>query len=247
MEKTIIEKRLGITGDYQYQAVRSRNYLQANWHSNKLGVLKELLDRYHPKTVLDLGTGSGNFELTFANHVQKIVGVDYNDDALAFLEKELKKQKIKNVQLIKRDITTLSGANGIGKFDMIIMIDVLEHIKIESGEKLIKSFRKFLTPHGKVVIVTPNYGGLWPVIEKGIDRFTKIPNLEDMQHVAKFDFGSLPLLFEKHGFNTIYGRTFNTFSYLMPGKKLASALCTLEQSIAFPYGNLLLFVFESEA
>src|SRR5258706_1139906 len=93
----IIEKQLGITGDYQFKAIRSRNYFQSNWHNNKLAVLQNLITKYQPQTVLDLGTGSGNFELTFANQLQKIVGVDYNDEALKFLEQELKKREIKNV------------------------------------------------------------------------------------------------------------------------------------------------------
>jgi len=40
--------------------------------------------------VLDLGTGSGNFELAYAKKLKKIVGVDYNDKLLAFLKNKLR-------------------------------------------------------------------------------------------------------------------------------------------------------------
>ncbi|KKQ53087.1 MAG: hypothetical protein UT19_C0017G0003 [Candidatus Woesebacteria bacterium GW2011_GWB1_39_10b] len=82
--KIIIEKQLGIPGDYQYKALRSKNYLQSNWHRNKWLVIGNLLNQYKPEKVLDLGTGSGNFELIFSGMVKKIVGIDYNDEALNF-------------------------------------------------------------------------------------------------------------------------------------------------------------------
>lgn len=68
----IIEKQLGITGDYQYKAIRSKNYLQANWHNNKMLAMKQQLDIHKPETGLDLGTGSGNFELLFAIDLKKL-------------------------------------------------------------------------------------------------------------------------------------------------------------------------------
>src|SRR5260221_5594765 len=100
----ITEKKLGITGDYQFRALKAKKYLQANWHQNKLTIIEKLLDLYGTKSLLDLGTGSGNLELKFANRLNKIVGVDYNDEALSFLSKELKRRKIKNVKLIYHDI-----------------------------------------------------------------------------------------------------------------------------------------------
>ena len=86
----IIEKELGITGDYQYQALRKGNFLQSNWHANKLEIVKYLLKKYQPKSVLDLGAGSGNLELKFAHLVKKITAIDYNDEAVSFLKNKLK-------------------------------------------------------------------------------------------------------------------------------------------------------------
>ena len=88
--KQITEKTLGITGNYQYQAIRSHNFFQSNWHHNKWLVVEKLLTTYQPKNVLDLGTGSGNFELGFHSRIKNIVGVDYNEvSAFVILEKLL--------------------------------------------------------------------------------------------------------------------------------------------------------------
>ena len=242
--KPIIEKQLGITGDYQYKALRSSNFLQANWHQNKLTILTKLLDAYKPKTILDLGTGSGNFELAFAKKLTKIVGVDYYNEALVFLSKELKKRKIKNVKLVKEDILNVRKITKLGKFDAIIMVDVIEHLKAKPAFKLIASFKKVLNPDGKIIIITPNYKSAWQIIENLLDRFTGIPHLENMQHILKFDPVSLRNTFLKYKYAPLAHYTFNTISFLAPNKELSSALCNFETSFPFPYGSLLAYVFK---
>lgn len=241
----IVEKKLGITGDYQYKALQSHNFLQSNWHYNKLVVIGEILDLYKPKTVLDLGTGSGNLEMTFAQKVEKIVGIDYNDEAIIFLKSELGKRGIKNVKLINQDILDLAKTNDLGKFDMIFIIDVLEHLEAKSLDNLIAGFRKLLNSKGKIIIVTPNYGGFWPFVERFIiDKFTSLPHLENMQHVTKFNFKRLSEIFKKHGYKLSKLTTFNTFSFLFPTKFLSRLLNNFELKLSSPFGNLILAVFE---
>lgn len=243
--KKIIEKELGIKGDYQYKAIRSRNFLQANWHSNKLAVLHMLIEKYAPRSILDLGTGSGNFELQMAERVTKIVGVDYNDEALSFLRGQLKKKNIKNVRLVHQDILKPEKLMRLGKFDMIVMIDVIEHLDEKRAEKLIGSFQKLITKGGHVVIITPNYGGLWPGIEKMVDTFTPIPHLENMQHITKYNRAKLRKIFSRGGLEEEYSSTFNTFSFAMPQRKMAGILSRFELSLKISFGNLLLSVFKA--
>jgi len=246
MTKPITEKTLGIKGDYQYRAIRSRNFFQANWHRNKWLVVDKLINLYQPQTVLDLGTGSGNFELNFATKVKKIVGLDYNDEALTFLGSELKSKKITNVHLINQDINKLADLS-LGKFDLILIVDVLEHIPLPSVRNLVAGLANNLNPKGKIIIVTPNYQGLWPIVERLVDRFTNLPNLEDIQHVTKFNIDLLETVFNRDSFKIVQRGTFNTFSYLFPIKILSSLLCLLEMRLPFLWGNLIYAVFEKSA
>src|SRR5260221_1636863 len=236
----ITEKKLGITGDYQFRALKAKKYLQANWHQNKLTIIGKLLDLYGTKTLLDLGTGSGNLELTFSSKLNKIVGVDYNDEALKFLKSQLTKRKIKNVKLVQADILNPSKLSKLGKFDMVIMVDVIEHLEAKKGTELIKSFKKLLNKNGKVVIITPNYSSLWPLIESFMDRFTPgIPHLDGVQHVTKFNEENLRKIFKKNGgYKMVKSSTFNSFAYLIPGKKISECLTKLELDLALPFGNL---------
>ena len=240
-----MEKQLGITGDYQYKALQSRNFLQSNWHYNKLTVIDQLLNLYQPQTVLDLGTGSGNLELNFAGKVKKIVGVDYHDEALIFLSAELKKRKIKNVSLINQNILELSGEKNLGKFDMIFIIDVLEHLETKSIDNLIANFKKWLNLQGKIVVITPNYGGFWPFLERIIiDKLTSLPHLGKMQHVTEFNSQKLLKVFGKHDYKLCRLTTFNTFSFLFPTKFLTRLLNNFELKLSSSFGNLILAVFE---
>jgi len=209
-------------------------------------VVSHLIDEYKSESALDLGTGSGNFELEFCHRLKKIVGVDYNDEALAFLSKKLKQVKSKNVKLVNANVLDAPKITHLGRFDMILMIDVLEHLEEKAAEKLITGFKKLLTRNGKVVIVTPNYIGFWPFMEKVIiDKFTNFPHLENMQHITKYGPENLIGVFKKNGFRVAKITTFNTFSYLVPSKDISAKLCALELKLTLPFGNLILGVFEA--
>lgn len=240
----IVEKKLGIPPDYQYKALRSNNFLQANWHNNKLIVLNFILKLTKAKRILDLGTGSGNFELTFAKNVDQIVGVDYNDEAIKFLKSKLRENKIKNVHLITEDIRNIEKIKYPGKFDLIIIVDVIEHLKIAGADKLTSKITKFLKKDGKVCIITPNYKSSWLIIEKLLDKFTVFPYLKDEQHLVKFHKENLKKMFAQKGYRPLFFSTFNLFSFLFFNKSIASKLCKLELSLKLPFGNLLVYLFE---
>ncbi len=240
----IIEKELGIKGDYQYQALRSNNFFQANWHANKLAVVDYLIKKYQPQTILDLGAGSGNLELTFASQVKKITAVDYNDEAVSFLKKQLKKNQISNVRVKQSDLADTKTLESLGWFDLIIMVDVLEHLELSVSEKLLSTFKKLLTKEGVVVIITPNYQSFWPVLERFVDRFTSIPDLGHCQHISQFTPENIIPLFTKKKFNLQLLGTFNTWSFFLPSKKLSASLAKMEIGLPFKWGNLLLAVFK---
>ncbi len=242
----IIEKKLGIPPDYQYKALKSRNFLKANWHRNKLVALDYILKIVRPQRVLDLGCGSGNFELTFHKRVSKIVGIDYNDQAINFLKDKLKKEKIKNVKLKVCDIRDVSKIKNLGKFDLIVLTDVIEHLRTKDAHKLISDLKKLLIPKGKVCVITPNYKSPWSIIEKTLDKLTLVPHFESQQHLSKFHNDNLAEIFVKGGFKPIFYRTFNLFSWLFFPNKLSEFLVKIELAQRLSFGNLLLYLFETK-
>lgn len=245
MEKIIVEKKLGISPDYQYKALRSKNFVQSNWHNNKLVVLDSVLKFTHAKRVLDLGTGSGNFELKFAKKLKHITGVDYNNEALTFLKKQLNQNNISNVKLVYSDIRNISEKNITGKFDLIISVDVIEHIRLSEGNILIKKLKKFLKPDGYICLITPNYKSSWPAIEKMFDLFHLSPHMDNEQHVAKFNNGNINKFIKKNGYNLIYLKSFNFFFFIPVNKYISSIICKLELTLKLPFGNLIVCLFQN--
>lgn len=243
IDNEIVEKKLGIPPDYQYNAIRNSNFLQANWHSNKFTALDYCLDINDSISVLDLGTGSGNFELIFGKKVKGITAVDYHKEALNFLKSKLGENGIKNVKLVHSDIRELNKITTLGKYDLIILIDVIEHIRIYEAYDVIKYFKKLIKPGGSVCIVTPNYHSLWILIEKVLDKLTIVPHFSGEQHLAKYYPENLIELFRKNGFSETKVTSFNLFSYIAPFKSLSALLCKLELWSNMKFGNLLMGVF----
>lgn len=239
----IIEKKLGIDPGYQYWAIRRGWWPKANWHRNKLMVLKWTGLFKKASRILDLGTGSGNLELEFADRVKEIVGVDYNDQALDFLQARLVEQKIDNVKLRQADIRTIVRQKGLGKFDVAVMVDVIEHVSKPDGKKLVGNLIKHLKPGGSACIITPNYKPSWMMLETLLDKVSAVPKLAGEQHLAKYDPASLRAMFEAAGFETGKLTTFNTVSWLVPGQSLSAAVCKAELATGFGWGNLVVGVF----
>jgi 2-polyprenyl-3-methyl-5-hydroxy-6-metoxy-1,4-benzoquinol methylase len=239
----IIEKKLGISPDYQYRALRRGWWPKANWHRNKLVALGWTGLFKKASRILDLGTGSGNLELEFATLVKEIVGVDYNDEALVFLKARLSEEKIANVKLRQADIRKIDRQKLLGKFDVVVMVDVIEHISKRDGEKLVRQLYRLIKPGGSACIITPNYKPTWIALETLLDKVSAVPKLTGEQHLAKYDPASLRAMFEVTGFKTDRLTTFNTVSWLVPGQSLSTAVCKAELAAAFGWGNLVLGVF----
>lgn len=239
----IIEQVLGIPPDYQYRAIRSGNFLQANWHRNKLAVLGKIIKPVSGMRILDLGTGSGNFELKFAGRVGEIVGVDYNNEAITFLAEKLRERKITNVRLVNEDIKNIAKIPNLGKFEVIVMVDVIEHLEKNEAEKIVNYLRKLLSNNGRLIIITPNYKSLWTVGERFLDAFKLVPFLSQKQHVVKYYPGNLRDLMVRNGYRPGKIRSFNFFSFFFPGKWISRGLALAELSLPFNFGNLIVGEF----
>src|SRR5260221_3194065 len=243
MNKTtrdIIEKKLGIPADYQYSALQSKNYIHANWYKTKLDAIDKLLNVKKTDRILDIGPGSGNFELLFSEKVKEIVAIDYNDEAINFVKKKIKERHIKNVKVHVGDVRKLGKLQG--KFDIIIMVDVIEHLTQEQAEKVIQSFKMLLSPSGKVCIVTPNFKSSWVLIEWVLDAFRLAPELSGKQHLSKFDPKTLVMTFEKAGYHIDKFVSFNFLSFLIPHERLARWCNNIEMSSKFSHRNLIAIV-----
>ncbi len=86
------------------------------------------------KKILDAGSGSGSGVLTFALCRRfkngQVTGYDLNSEEISVSKKIAKKAAYKNVSFQNIDIETMNKER---YFDLIICVDILEHIENDMG------------------------------------------------------------------------------------------------------------------
>lgn len=119
--------------------------------------LQSFLDNTNPKTILEVGPGSGYYTRQIVNHtsVTHYTGTDINNAFLQFLEPRLKDtQKHKpdfSFNLIHGDFNTLAQMDL--KFDAIILLSTVHHIP--DRFTLFKRLENLLTSTGKIITMEP--------------------------------------------------------------------------------------------
>jgi len=101
--------------------------------------------------VLDIGCGRGEVCAYLSNLGAECIGIDYSNDAI----KIAKKTFGKNATFYQMDCTKMNFQQN--KFDIIFMLDVVEHLEQKELEKTIANCYSILKPEGKLIIHTmPN-------------------------------------------------------------------------------------------
>lgn len=134
-----------IYGDKDFYAKLSVNnwyYESDKWEFDR-GL--DLIRKYRPKSVLEIGCGSGQFLKKILSGVERVFGLDINEDALI-------KARQEGIPVSSVELKSLEKS-----FDMIFMFQVLEHLK-DPGVFLSETIKK-LNPGGILVLAVPNPDG----------------------------------------------------------------------------------------
>jgi len=97
----------------------------------------------------DLGCGSGFFTIPLAKKVAKVYAIDVQKEMLEILEQKMRKQKIKNIELVLSNENEIPLENG--SVELLITVNTLHEFS-DKG-KMIKEMQRVLKPKGKIVIV----------------------------------------------------------------------------------------------
>lgn len=128
-----------------------------SWYIRK--ILRKIIPEIqnaNPK-ILDAGTGFGQYTYFIAKNFPgtKILAVDIKEDYLKDASEFFQKANLRNVEFMIDDLTKMNYEN---EFDLILCVDVMEHI--EDDLSVLKNFYRALKQNGTLVINTPSiFGG----------------------------------------------------------------------------------------
>ena len=229
-----------IPGDYQFVAIYKGHPIQRAWHRQRIMAVMDNLKTKKDDVVLDVGCGSGVVTSKVAENVLKVFAIDSNKQAIRFARNRF--SRLSNIEFrhcLADDIDFPKGT-----FDLILCLELIEHLTEIQVKHLLGTFLRILGPEGKVVISTPNYASHWLLIEKIMDFLKFAPTLQHKQHILRFTNKRLNSLLIDCGYKVDF---LKSFLFIAPfvaflGQNLSDKLFLWENRVALPWGCDLIAV-----
>ena len=123
-------------------------------YRNRYLFIKEHLNDYAShfsfENVLNLGTGEGDYDHMIAAHCQQLVACDINEADIEYAK--ALNAAVENVEYRVEDALNLSFEDN--SFDLIISVDVIEHVG--QPERMVEEISRVLKPGGIAMITFPS-------------------------------------------------------------------------------------------
>jgi 2-polyprenyl-3-methyl-5-hydroxy-6-metoxy-1,4-benzoquinol methylase len=172
----------GIPEGYYQDVVESGHPVRRAWHLQKFERVIECLPRHPGQALLDIGCFAGTFlSLLDETWFSRQVGVDILAKQIEYAQRRFGTAQRRFVYTPNIDALQLNGE----RFDVITVIEVIEHLRADEIRALIEQAIGLLVPGGKLVLSTPNYTSIWPLLEVVVNRVSDVSYEE--QHITKFN------------------------------------------------------------
>lgn len=126
------------------------------WYKSRRNLVKELLPKRKSLKILDIGCGTGKLMEELQPYGQ-IYGIDASSQAVSFCRR-------RHLQRVYQTVFPHHRHLNHNRFDVIICLDVLEHIKDDG--LAIRTINQLLRPHGKLILTVPAYPWLFSYWDK---------------------------------------------------------------------------------
>lgn len=167
------------------------------WYASKRRLIHSLLvnvvgNQIASKKILEIGCCTGGNLKYFSNFVRDLSGLELDAEAVVWA-KQKTEGKIDIRQGHLPDAVPFPNAS----FDVVLMLDVLEHIKEDLGS--LKAARMLLKPDGILVLTVPAFSSLWS------------KNDEVYHHLRRYTLPQLEQLCGDAGFSRILFKNYMNF------------------------------------
>lgn len=144
------------------------NEIQLRWYPERI-----MQCSTGAQSLLELGLGHGITATTFAPHFKRHVVIDASPAVIANFRQRYPRAKIEIVESYFEIFETPD------KFDVIVFGYILEHV--DNPVLILKHFRKFLNPNGRMFVTVPNA----EVLNRKLGHLAGM--LPDMQQLSEHD------------------------------------------------------------
>jgi 2-polyprenyl-3-methyl-5-hydroxy-6-metoxy-1,4-benzoquinol methylase len=166
---------------YYDSAFRRQRGIQSKWHHLKFRRVVREVSGYH--RVLDVGCGPGTL-LGILGDDHLSVGTDVSQQQI-----EYARQVYGSAHRSFFDCTPSQLPDDLEPFDAITAVELIEHLSPDLVEDTIRQATERLRPGGKLVLTTPNFKSVWPLIERIVNRFGEVEYR--FQHINKYSHARL--------------------------------------------------------
>jgi SAM-dependent methyltransferase len=178
---------------YYDQVFDQRAGVQSKWHHLKFDRIRAAIAgcRRH----LDIGCSAGTFIGT--------LGADQHSTGIDLAEAQIEFARRRHGGPNRRFEVVPAGPLPFadGEFDAVTVVELVEHLTPADNLVVLREAVRVLGPGGRLVVSTPNYGSLWPLLERVVNRLGEVDYSD--QHITHYDRTSLAALMRDAGLRDV--------------------------------------------
>ncbi len=152
-------------------------------------VIDFIKDQPFDLLLLDIACGNGRHLLPAAKHYTKVIGIDISKNFLKIIEEKLKKENIKNTDLIHSDASNIPLRNNT--IDIVLFIAALHNIKGRKNRiHVLNELKRIIKPDGKALI------SVWSRKQEKFKDYFSIKEINN-----NIEYGDITLFWKQDGLN----------------------------------------------
>lgn len=174
--------------------VQQKNFEQLAGAKRYYGWFADLVMPYVGKRILEIGCGQGNISEQFLDRGITVHGIDLEEEYVKNVRERFKGRdfSVELADITKKDVRDRLAQQ---KFDTIICVNVIEHIK--DDDALTRYMYEILTPGGSAILLAPAHKFL-------------MSNFDDrVGHYRRYTRKSLSSAIEAGGLRVVFSTYFN--------------------------------------
>jgi SAM-dependent methyltransferase len=218
---------------YYDKVFRRCRGIQSKWHHQKFAHVREAMGPF--ASHLDIGCGPGTFIGTLEGPGRSI-GVDISAPQIEYADAHYG-SNLHGFQVVAPGRLPFPDES----FDVVTVLELVEHLGEQDGVALLREAHRVLKGEGRLIVTTPNYEGLWPVLEMLVNRLGQVSYAR--QHVTHYNRRSLGRLLAGAGFEVVLLETHMLLAPFLAvlGWRLADLVEALEPNVLSRHiGHLLM-------